>query len=65
MQIVYQGPHEGVRVALGDGREPYARNGEPIDLPVALATRLLEQSTNWKRAPKPERPASTKARKEK
>lgn len=50
MQIVYHGPHGGVYVALGDGREVYVERGEEVEFAASLAEALLQQPANWKRA---------------
>ena len=54
MKLTYVGPHvDGVNVPLEDGREIPAPLGKPADIPAHIAVGLLEQPSNWQRAPLP------------
>lgn len=60
MRLVYVGPILDVIVPLSAIDFIAARRGEPVEVPDALALRLLEQDT-WRRAPEPEAAAPAPA----
>lgn len=48
MQIIYQGPFNAVEVPDAG---LVAVNGEPIEVSTELGKKLLEQESNWAKAP--------------
>lgn len=52
MEIVYVGPHDAVEVELGDGSFVVCARHVPTLFDPEVARSLLQQPTNWQRAPK-------------
>lgn len=59
MKLIYTGIFDAVEVAAWtDPQTGYAREvkrGEPVDIPDAIAERLLEQTDSWARDESPAR----------
>lgn len=61
MEIIYQGEHSGVSVAV-DGSTYSFPNGVPVDVPAPVARELVEGNpTNWRIAEADEAPKPKKA----